>query len=142
MTPVGKIVKLLLALSVGALVVTGVSGCKEAASPAQAATTKPEAPAPAPPADPKAPRVVEIKVTENGYEPSPITLKKGVPVTLKVTRVTEVTCAVDFHLDEYDIHEKLPLNQTVTITFTPKNTGELKYGCGMGKMVSGRFFVE
>lgn len=147
MTPVGKIVKLFLALTVAAAVVAGFAGCKKEQPNAPTAAPA-TAPAPAEkthaaaPVDTSKPREVEIKVTEDGFVPSPITLAKGQPVILKLTRTTDDTCATEFVLDEYNIHQKMPLNETVTVNFTPDKTGELKYGCGMGKMISGRFRVE
>jgi len=35
------------------------------------------------------------------------------------------------------IKTKLPLNKAVKVTFTPTKSGELKYGCGMNKMIGG-----
>ncbi|MCP3101062.1 cupredoxin domain-containing protein [Myxococcus sp. K15C18031901] len=87
-------------------------------------------------------RVVELSVTEKGYEPSPVTLKKGEPVKLVVTRKTDQTCATEVVMDGYDINTPLPLNQPVEITFTPKESGKLVYGCAMGKMISGVFMVD
>lgn len=152
MTPVGKIVKLLLALIAAGVIAAGLVGCQKDAAPAQPEAPKAAAPKtepaktetakPAAPADSNAARKVEIRVTEEGYEPSPITLKKGEPVELTVTRTTDATCATEFVLDEHKIDQKLPLNEAVTIRFTPNESGELKYGCAMGKMISGRFKVE
>jgi len=87
-------------------------------------------------------RVVELSVTEKGYEPSPVTLKKGEPVKLVVTRKTDLTCATEVVMEGYDINTPLPLNQPVEITFTPKESGKLVYGCAMGKMISGVFMVD
>jgi plastocyanin domain-containing protein len=88
-------------------------------------------------------RVVDIAVTEKGYEPSPVSLKKGEPVKLVVTRKTDQTCATEVVMDDgYNINTPLPLNQPVEITFTPKESGKLVYGCHMGKMVSGVFMVD
>ena len=74
---------------------------------------------------------VKITVTKRGYEPWKVQAKKDVPLTLVVTRTTDETCATELVLPEYGIDQKLPLNQPVTITFTPKRTGELKYACAM-----------
>ena len=131
----GKLIKVALAVTVSALVLS-TTGCKNNT--------------PATPPEPKLTqgvgsnetRVVEIKVTEKGYEPSPITLKKDQPVKLVVTRTTEETCANEVVLDEYNINTALPLNQPVEIAFTPNKSGELKYGCAMDKMISGVFKVE
>lgn len=153
MNPVGKIVKLLLALTVAGVVALGLQGCEKqntaapqapaAAAPSPAAApTAPPPPAAAEQKDAEGRRVVEIKVTNEGYVPSPVTLKQGEPVTVKVTRTTDATCATEFILDEHKINEKLPLNETITVQFTPQKSGELKYGCAMGKMMSGRFVIQ
>jgi plastocyanin len=146
MTPIGKFAKLLLALTVAAALVLGMSGCKKEEPLSVARTTPvaepPAAAAPSPKTAADGSQLVEIRVTERGYEPSPVTLKKGEPVTLHVTRTTDRTCATEFILDEHQINEKLPMGQTVTIRFTPEKDGELVYGCGMDKMISGRFVVQ
>ena len=80
---------------------------------------------------------VVISVTEKGFEPTPIQVEKGKPVTLVVTRKTDQTCATELTLPEYEIDQKLPLNQPVEITFTPEKAGELVYGCAMDHMISG-----
>src|SRR5436190_1673929 len=73
------------------------------------------------------PRTVYISVTENGFEPTPITVSKGEPLTLVVTRKTDSTCAKQIVLDEEKIKKDLPLDQQVRITFTPRRAGELTY---------------
>jgi len=80
---------------------------------------------------------VAISVTEKGFEPTPIQVEKGKPVTLVVTRKTDQTCATELTLPEYKIDKKLPLNQPVEITFTPDKAGQLVYGCAMDHMISG-----
>lgn len=74
---------------------------------------------------------VKITVTKNGYEPWRVQAWKGVPLTLVVTRTTDETCATEVVLPEYGIDQKLPLNQPVTITFTPARSGEVRYACAM-----------
>ncbi|MFP2912934.1 cupredoxin domain-containing protein [Pyxidicoccus sp. 3LFB2] len=142
-----RIIKPWLALAATAAMVGATQqGCsKDSGAPAKA----PEAAAAAAPAAPAANekreggvRVVELSVTEKGYEPSPVTLKKGEPVKLVVTRKTEQTCATEVVMDGYDINTPLPLNQPVEIAFTPKESGKLVYGCAMGKMISGVFMVD
>jgi plastocyanin domain-containing protein len=75
--------------------------------------------------------VIALTVTEDGFEPNTVTVKAGEPVTLTVTRKTERTCATELVLKEHDINQPLPYNQPVTITFTPKQAGELTYACAM-----------
>jgi plastocyanin domain-containing protein len=85
---------------------------------------------------------VEMSVTERGFEPANIRVKQGEPVTLVITRKVDSTCATEIVLDEYGIHAKLPLHQPVTVSFTPKKSGLLKYGCAMQKMIGGVIRVE
>lgn len=74
---------------------------------------------------------VRIAVTEKGFTPAVVTVKAGQPVTLLVTRKTDRTCATELVLREHGIDQKLPLNETVAIQFTPEQAGELHYACGM-----------
>jgi plastocyanin domain-containing protein len=85
---------------------------------------------------PRAGEPVAITVTKNGYEPWKVQARKGIPLTLVVTRTTDETCATELVLPEYGIDRKLPLGEPVTITFTPARTGELRYACAM-KMFQG-----
>ena len=72
----------------------------------------------------------------------PITVKVGEPLTLVVTRKTEQTCATDIVVKDYGINAKLPLNTPTVVSFTPTRTGELRYGCAMGQMISGVLTVQ
>lgn len=85
---------------------------------------------------------IAMAVTEEGFEPANLTLRKGQPVNLVVTRKTDQTCATEIVIDEYNVHAELPLNQPVSVKFTPTQSGELKYGCGMDKMIGGVLRVE
>jgi len=87
-------------------------------------------------------QLVELTVTEEGFVPSPVKVRAGEPVTLVVTRRTDRTCATEILIPAYDIEEELPLDEPVTITFTPTQTGEIQYGCGMGQMIGGVLLVE
>jgi plastocyanin domain-containing protein len=103
--------------------VTAIPGCAGTPTQAQAGT-------------------IQMTVTEGGYEPDHIKVKKGQLVKLVVTRKTDATCAKELVIDEPKVHVKLPLNHAVTVTFTPTKSGELKYGCAMDKMVYGIIVVE
>ena len=85
-------------------------------------------------------RVFEMAVTEEGFEPSRVKIKKGEKVRFLVTRKTDRTCATEIVIKEHGIEQKLPLDKTVTVEFTPTKSGEVRYACGMGH-VSGVLFV-
>jgi plastocyanin domain-containing protein len=132
-----KILKYALTVTAAALLLHGAAAnAADKKSPAKEAPAKEKA-APA-----KAERTIKLEVTEDGYVPSPIKLKKDEPVVLMVTRKTDKTCATELVMKDYNINRDLPLNQEVAIRFTPSKTGTLKYGCGMGQMIAGQFLIE
>lgn len=85
---------------------------------------------------------VVMTVTDKGFEPQNIRVKKGEPVKLTITRKSDATCATDIVIDEYAIKTPLPLNQPVVVAFTPNKSGKLKYGCAMDKMIGGVISIE
>jgi plastocyanin domain-containing protein len=88
------------------------------------------------------PRVIRLSVTKKGFEPNSVTVKKGEPLKLVVTRKTDQTCATSIIVKDYNIERELPLNTPVEVDFTPTKEGKLKYGCAMGMMISGILLVE
>jgi plastocyanin domain-containing protein len=101
----------------------------------------PGAGAKAAPATQKAGQAIEMSVTADGFLPASVKVRKGQPVKLVVTRKTERTCATEIVIKELGINQKLPLNQPVTVEFTPTKSGQLRYACGMD-MISGVLIVE
>jgi plastocyanin domain-containing protein len=84
---------------------------------------------------------VKITVTRNGFEPPTVKARVGQPLTLVVTRTTDVTCATEFVLPEENLDVPLPLGEPVTITFTPRHAGKLRYSCAM-RMIFGDIEVR
>ena len=105
--------------------------CKKEAPPA------PPPPPPAAPAAATAPARIDVAVTEAGFEPARIAAKAGKPLTMAITRKTDRTCAREILFAGQDGKTELPLNKTVEVTYTPKASGEVKFGCAMGMMVGG-----
>lgn len=87
------------------------------------------------------PKTIELAVTRRGFEPARVKVKKGEPLRLVVTRKTEDTCAKEIVIPSENITAELPLDKSVTLTFTPKRSGEIRYACGMN-MVSGVLEVQ
>ena len=129
-TFIGAVGILAVGVSSGAANADGKGGTKEEKPPAAAKDAK------------KAGQTVEMKVTDKGFEPANVAVKKGQPLTLVITRTTEKTCATDIVIDDYGIKTALPLNEAVKVSFTPKKAGQLKYGCAMNKMVGGVLSVQ
>lgn len=85
---------------------------------------------------------IALAVTAAGFEPERIPAKKGQPLTLAITRKTDKTCAREIVFQGQDGKTELPLNKTVEVTYTPKASGEIKFGCAMGMMISGVLAVS
>ena len=83
------------------------------------------------------PRVIEIAVTDAGFDPSEPEVRRGEAVTLAITRKTDRTCAVDVIFPRLGKHVDLPMNQTVRVDIPAGVvTDTLSFACGMN-MVRG-----
>lgn len=88
-------------------------------------------------------RKVEIKVTDAGFEPREVKAKKGEPLTLVFTRTTERTCITAVDIPAENVKNlKLPLNQAVSVTVTPKKAGVEKFHCTAMAMGNGKLVVQ
>lgn len=84
---------------------------------------------------------VKISLTERGYEPETFRLKKGIPARVTFIRKTEDDCGKEVVIPAYNIRRELPLNQPVTIRFTPRKAGSFNFVCGMD-MLRGKIIVR
>jgi plastocyanin domain-containing protein len=84
---------------------------------------------------------ISLKVTEKGFEPSEIKVKPGTHVVLKVTRVTDDTCATQIQIKEKKIKVKLDKDIVATVDVGILKKGEIKFACGMD-MISGHIIAE
>ena len=88
-------------------------------------------------------KTIAVEVTESGFQPSSIDVKPGTDVTLKVTRKTEATCSTEIQVPSKGIQKTaLPLNETVVVALGKLDKGEVRFGCGMDMMDSGRINVR
>ena len=75
--------------------------------------------------------VVHVTVTDNGFEPEYVTVEKGKPATLIITRKVEATCATEAVFAANGSKFPLPLNQDVSIPIETAKAETLRYACGM-----------
>ncbi len=87
-------------------------------------------------------KTVEVKVTSKGFEPSKIEAKAGEPLTLNITREAKITCAKKITIPSMNVTKDLPLNKMVSVEVTPKEKGEIKFGCAMDQMLGGAIIVQ
>ena len=85
-----------------------------------------------------APRVT---VSGQGFQPARIAVGLGAPVRITFVRTTDATCATEVTIPALNIKRALPLNEPVTVEFTPQKTGDVEFVCGMG-MLRGTIVVQ
>ncbi|MCX6739784.1 MAG: sulfite exporter TauE/SafE family protein [Candidatus Parcubacteria bacterium] len=83
---------------------------------------------------------VRMAVTYYGYEPNVLNVKKGILVRWIIDVKQMSGCNSQILMPDYNIKKNLQVGQNI-IEFTPIQTGEIKFSCGM-KMIWGKFLVE
>lgn len=84
---------------------------------------------------------VVINISNRGYTPNLVKVKKGLPVELTLVSKDTYSCALAFVFREFGINTMLKSNDTQTFKFTPEKKGEFVFTCSMG-MYSGTLKVE
>ena len=77
---------------------------------------------------------VKVTVSSNGYEPSEIKTEKGKLVKLAFYRADANNCGGEIVFSKMNLRKKLPVGETVVVEFTPTETGEIGFACGMNMM--------
>ncbi len=148
-----------LLVTIAALVLAGASGAARADDMAGMKMDKPKTeksekmdkPAKEPAAETKAGEAkakkgaekLEIAITDKGFEPDKLEVKKGQQVELVFTRKTDKTCIKEVILDtgSAKVQKPLPLDKPVVIKTKFTKAGDLKYVCNMN-MFSGTVKVQ
>ena len=125
---------LLASILLGAL----VAGCGKA-NDASASSSAP--PVSAAPAETAAGRVVEVKVTDKGFEPKTVEAKKGETVSLKFVRSTTSECLKAISIPSLKINRDLPMNTPVIVNVPAEKEGKIVFQCWMA-MVMGEIDVK
>ena len=84
---------------------------------------------------------VTVLLTERGYQPQRVRLRRGVPARVTFLRKVEATCGTELLIPDYQIKRDLPFNEPVVVEFTPNKRGESEFSCGM-KMLRGKIVVR
>jgi plastocyanin domain-containing protein len=74
----------------------------------------------------------KISVTQEGFTPSTVVLRRGVASRITFVRNIADTCATEIVVQELGINVALPLNEPVSVEVTPRSAGQYDYGCGDG----------
>ncbi len=84
---------------------------------------------------------VKVTVSKNGYEPSEIKLERGKPAKIAFYRADAENCGGEVVFSKLNIKKKLPVGETVLVEFTPTDSSEISFACGMG-MMKGKVIVN
>lgn len=93
------------------------------------------------PAETAAGRIVEVKVTDKGFEPASIEAKKGETISLRFTRSTTSECLKAMAVPSLNIQKDLPLNQPVIVNIPADKEGKVVFQCWMA-MFKGEIVVK
>jgi membrane fusion protein, heavy metal efflux system len=86
-------------------------------------------------------QTARVVVGEQGYQPARVSLRAGTPARLTFVRTTDKTCGTEILVPSLKIRRALPLNEPVVIEFTPAQSGEIAFSCGMN-MLHGTVVVQ
>lgn len=75
---------------------------------------------------------IEIVVSSGGYSPNYFKVRKGTPVTIKLTSKDAYSCASAFRIPSLGISKNLQANETQSLSFTPTQLGQIAFTCSMG----------
>ena len=79
-------------------------------------------------------QTVTMRVVDFNYIPAVFVVKQGVPVEWRIDASEAVGCGLVLLVPGLRIRQLLSSNSTSVITFTPRQTGEFQFNCGMGMM--------
>lgn len=91
-------------------------------------------------ADDKNAQVVEMHVTDAGFSPATLTVKKGVPVKWVIKGDDVTGCTSKIIVPSLNITKSLSSGDNI-VEFTPAESGTIPFSCWMG-MVQGKFIVQ
>jgi heme/copper-type cytochrome/quinol oxidase subunit 2 len=84
---------------------------------------------------------IQMTVTQTGYTPNVMRVKKEVPVELVIDNPLEDSCLSTFNMPDFNIINVNLKVGTTSLMFTPDKTGTFTFNCGM-KMYKGKIIVE
>jgi hypothetical protein len=83
-------------------------------------------------------QVVKMDV-DYGFSPNQFTIKKGVPVRFEINGINVGGCVNSIVIPRLNLYKALSQGANI-LEFTPTESGDLPFSCGMG-MVTGKFIV-
>src|SRR5205085_3374144 len=108
-------------------------------APFELSAGPPERARPASPAVPAG--AIRIVVGSGGYQPARVELPRGRPATLAFLRPSAGNCGGELVIPALGIQRELPPGRTVLVRFTPADSAEIPFHCGVD-MLQGLIVVR
>lgn len=86
-------------------------------------------------------QIAVMRVVGLEYMPNRFTVRQGVPVEWRIDASEAAACGHILLAPRLGIRTLLSSNSTTTINFTPKESGDFAFNCGMGMMTPGSAFT-
>ena len=86
-------------------------------------------------------QIAVMRIVDLDYVPNRFTVKQGVPVEWRIDASEAAACGRFLHAPRLGIRKLLSSNSTTIISFTPMETGDFAFNCGMGMMTPGSAFT-
>ncbi|MEW6452530.1 MAG: sulfite exporter TauE/SafE family protein [Pseudomonadota bacterium] len=86
-------------------------------------------------------QVVVMRIVGFSYIPNRFTVTQGVPVEWRIDASEAAGCGRILLAPRLGVRRLLSDNSTTTIAFTPQETGEFGFNCGMGMMTPNSKFI-
>jgi plastocyanin len=84
---------------------------------------------------------IKVTVSNEGFEPSQVSVKKGETVKLAFYRADAENCGGEVVFQKLNLTRKLPVGETVLVEIAPTEAGEISFACGMD-MMKGKILVQ
>ena len=85
-------------------------------------------------------QIIEMSVTNQGFKPNSLKIKRGVPVRWVIKGIEVSGCTNKIIVPSLDIAKNISSGENI-ISFVPSDSREIPFSCGMG-MVRGKFIIE
>ncbi len=86
-------------------------------------------------------QIVQMEVAGLDYSPSSFTIKQGIPVEWQVDGTKAQGCARILNAPTLGVMQQLRFDGPTIISFTPTQTGTIRFSCSMGMAGPGQFTV-
>jgi len=85
-------------------------------------------------------QIIEMSVTNQGFKPSNLKIKRGIPVRWIIKGIEVSGCTNKIIVPSLNIAKNINSGENI-ISFVPSDSREIPFSCGMG-MVRGKFIVQ